>query len=143
MKAITLIQPYATLIALKEKGIETRGWFTPHRGRLLIHAGKKIDFEACDIPEIRRALRNHCITDPGALPTGQIIAISTVFDCVRMISGEAGQVKIPGYKLTPKEQAFGDYKPGRFAWVLADIRKLDEGVPAKGSLSLWDYKGVL
>lgn len=43
MKALTLIQPWATLIMLGEKQIETRSWNTKYRGKLAIHAGKKID----------------------------------------------------------------------------------------------------
>lgn len=43
MKVITLIQPWATLIALGEKQIETRSWSTKYRGEIAIHAGKKID----------------------------------------------------------------------------------------------------
>jgi hypothetical protein len=53
MKSITIIQPWATLIALGEKKYETRGWPTKHRGPLAIHAGKKIDKEACEEPEIK------------------------------------------------------------------------------------------
>lgn len=56
MKAITIIQPYATLIAVGEKGLETRGWPTKHRGELAIHAGMKIDKDACQLPEIKAAL---------------------------------------------------------------------------------------
>lgn len=41
MKAITLNQPYASLIAAGIKTIETRRWRTNHRGPLLICAGKK------------------------------------------------------------------------------------------------------
>lgn len=40
MKAITIWQPWAMLIALLEKGNETRGWPTKHRGPLAIHAAK-------------------------------------------------------------------------------------------------------
>ena len=43
MKALTLYQPYASLIAVGAKTIETRSWGTSYRGGLLIHAGKKCD----------------------------------------------------------------------------------------------------
>ena len=43
MKVITLIQPWATLIMLQEKKIETRSWSTNIRGEIAIHAGKKVD----------------------------------------------------------------------------------------------------
>lgn len=40
MKAITICQPYAELIACGEKRVENRTWPTNHRGMLYIHAGK-------------------------------------------------------------------------------------------------------
>jgi hypothetical protein len=41
VKAITLQQPWASLIALGAKSVETRSWSTAYRGPLAIHAGKK------------------------------------------------------------------------------------------------------
>lgn len=43
MKVISIIQPWATLIALGEKKFETRSWKTKYHGELAIHAIKKID----------------------------------------------------------------------------------------------------
>ena len=40
MKALTLHQPWANLVALGHKQIETRSWATKYRGALAIHAGK-------------------------------------------------------------------------------------------------------
>lgn len=40
MKAITILQPWAALIACGAKKIETRSWYTDHRGQIAIHAGK-------------------------------------------------------------------------------------------------------
>ena len=42
IKAITLHQPFASLVAWGEKTIETRSWSTKHRGLLAIHSAKKI-----------------------------------------------------------------------------------------------------
>jgi activating signal cointegrator 1 len=70
MKAITIIQPWATLIALGEKKFETRSWATKHRGPLAIHAGKKIDKEVCQHEEIRAALARHGYTVDN-LPAGR------------------------------------------------------------------------
>ncbi|MBU2700609.1 hypothetical protein Ga0466249_001701 [Sporomusaceae bacterium BoRhaA] len=39
MKAITILQPWASLIACGEKKIETRLWPTKYRGPIAIHAG--------------------------------------------------------------------------------------------------------
>lgn len=41
MKAITLYQPWATLIAIGAKTVETRSWSTTYRGPLAIHAAKR------------------------------------------------------------------------------------------------------
>lgn len=41
MKALTLWQPWASLIALGVKTIETRSWSTSYRGPLAIHAAAK------------------------------------------------------------------------------------------------------
>lgn len=41
MKAISLWQPWATLISTGDKTWETRSWATTYRGPLAIHAAKK------------------------------------------------------------------------------------------------------
>jgi activating signal cointegrator 1 len=56
MKVITVIQPWATLLALGVKKFETRSWATKHRGELAVHAGKKIDKAACRREPIRTVL---------------------------------------------------------------------------------------
>ena len=43
MKALTIKQPWATLIMQGNKRFEFRGWKTKYREDLLIHAGKSID----------------------------------------------------------------------------------------------------
>ncbi len=40
MKALSLLQPWATLVVIGVKQIETRSWSTAYRGPLLIHASK-------------------------------------------------------------------------------------------------------
>lgn len=44
IKALTLYQPWATLIAIGAKKIETRSWDTKYRGPLAIHASKNEKF---------------------------------------------------------------------------------------------------
>lgn len=53
MKAITVQQPWAQLIAVGAKAFETRAWKTNYSGPLAIHAGatrtplNKLVFDAC------------------------------------------------------------------------------------------------
>lgn len=44
MKALTISQPFASLIASGEKWIENRIWYTSYRGPLAIHAGKGLQY---------------------------------------------------------------------------------------------------
>ena len=43
MKALTIKQPFATLIAKGDKHYEFRSWKTNYRGEILIHAGKSVE----------------------------------------------------------------------------------------------------
>jgi hypothetical protein len=51
MKALTVLQPYAQLIAVGAKQYETRSWATKHRGPTAIHAGKRTAHEIENIHE--------------------------------------------------------------------------------------------
>jgi hypothetical protein len=37
------------------------------------------------------------------------------------------------------ELPWGDFTPGRFAWLLDDVRKLHQPIPAKGRQGLWEW----
>jgi hypothetical protein len=143
MKALTLWQPWASLIALGEKRIETRCWQTSYRGELAIHAAAKLpprwlgasmhgnEFrnELADILNVRwdyvdAAIRN--------LPYGAIVAI------VRLISiEETDRVRDV---LCERELLFGNYEEGRYAWHLALVKRFDVPIPAKGNRLLWNWK---
>lgn len=128
--ALTLSQPYASLVALGVKQIETRSWSTRHRGRLLIHAGRaKVDREL-ERRMLDRELLPWRWTGPGT-PLGVIVAVAQLVD-VRPVTPELRDA------LTPLELELGDYAPGRYAWLLADVTPLPTPVPARGRLMLWD-----
>lgn len=71
MKALTIHQPYAELIASGAKVIENRTWPTHHRGHLAIHAGKSRDWLAP-------------MSDPNRFVYGAVVAIARLVDCVRL-----------------------------------------------------------
>ena len=140
MKAITIKQPWATLIALGEKKFETRSWATKHRGPLAIHAGKSIDKEACEDSWIKGVLAEHGITSWKQLPTGVVLATTELIDCHK-VGATIGHASVleSGTIVLGLEVAFGDYTKGRFAWELTNLQVLAEPVPAKGQLSLWNW----
>ncbi|MDF9844168.1 MULTISPECIES: ASCH domain-containing protein [unclassified Paenibacillus] len=142
MKAITIKQPWATLIALGEKHLETRSWQTKHRGELAIHAGKQVDAEACEIPKIKEVLARHGYT-VNNLPTGAVVATTTLIDCHKVTLMKKGKAVVSGIGYVEgNELAFGWYDEGRYAWQLGGIKQLPQPIPAKGLLSLWNWEGA-
>ncbi|MEY8000229.1 ASCH domain-containing protein [Clostridium sp. Mt-5] len=139
MKVLTIRQPWASLIALGEKHIETRSWKTNYRGPLLIHAGKNIDKQALKNPIIRESLKSININE---MPIGMIIAKCNLVDCAKVKSSKSDVIytDVPRIIVEGKELIFGDYSPGRYAWILDNIEPLRKPVSAKGQLSLWEYR---
>lgn len=131
MKAITLIQPYATLIALGYKNFETRGWQTSLRGPLAIHAGLGMPSWAREVAEkdpiISAILSRHGLHF-DTLPRGRVLALAQVREMVRTEDCPS---------LPPTELACGDYTPGRWAWALGQVQVLAESVACSGAQSTW------
>lgn len=121
MKALSLTQPWASLIAAGHKRYETRSWSTAYRGPIAIHAAKSIDRGACY--EFGRWL------DSPALPRGAVIAIALLSLVERTDHAIVGS----------QERQFGDFSPGRFAWRLIDVRAI-EPQPALGHLGIWNWE---
>ena len=133
MKTLTLTQPWATLVAIGAKRIETRSWNTKYRGPLAIHAAKGFPEWARERFfdwQFREVLEVHCIHSFHELPLGVIVATCTLVDCVQITSDN-----VPA----APEFYFGDFTIGRWAWHLAEITALSRPVPAKGNLGLWEW----
>ena len=82
MKALTLTQPWATLVAIGAKRIETRSWRTSYRGPLAIHAAK-------GFPKWAREFAQDDWTCFGALKPGH--AAHLKLSGVRLIPSETGR----------------------------------------------------
>ena len=196
MKAITLWQPWASLIAVGAKTIETRGWATNYRGPLAIHAAKRrAKFEdmkhlvSGQLDAWEAWFRAGLVSDDGAtdnMPYGQIVATCTLsavvpisvaswddFIALALNAGGEGIVcmdskplvtSVPisswsvgvaenaeqpgglkllnrktGYMVEVEDQRpYGDFTPGRFAWLLTDV--VSCAIPAKGHQGLWEVE---
>lgn len=141
VKALSLIQPWASLIAFGEKRIETRSWATSYRGIVAIHASKRIppedrEFVECD-EDFQTALSRNGVTLKD-LPLGCIIATAVLDRCIPTIQARAYLEEVPG-NWPEHERHFGNFDRGRFAWLLTDVRPLRNPIPAKGSLGLWEW----
>ncbi|HWQ42809.1 MAG TPA: ASCH domain-containing protein [Desulfosporosinus sp.] len=138
MKAISILQPWASLIAIDAKKIETRSWSTKYRGPLAIHASKGFS----------KSLRDLCNTQPfkailtkaglnlDNLPLGKIVATCNLVDCIKMTPEFIDFIE----SAKGHEREFGDYAVGRYAWILEDIKPLEKPIPVKGALSLWEWE---
>jgi hypothetical protein len=133
MKAISLLQPWASLVVMGVKTIETRSWGTKYRGPILIHAsiGKAGNIFADEL------LFKKYIPDFKQLPFGAIIGQVTITNVIRIESLNLTDDLIN--KLTMEEKAFGDYTEGRYAWLLEDYIKFKTPIPARGTLNIWEY----
>lgn len=166
MKAISLTQPWATLVAVGSKRIETRSWQTSYRGRLAIHASKGFPGEAkrlCEASGICAALGWPRLPNPltqealdesarliKSLPLGAVIATCNLVACKFITSAMSppawpGELELRQSMLPPPEPElnFGNYECGRYGWILKDIKALATPIPYKGALSLWEFPDEL
>jgi hypothetical protein len=129
--AITLWQPWASLIAIGVKPYETRSWRPPKwliGKRIAIHAAAR-PIRSSDIEDIDfcLAITAHC--GPGwrkGLPFGAVICTAILAHC-------APTENVP-------EDLFGNYAPGRWAWKLDDISPVDPPVLTKGAQGFWRWR---
>ena len=136
MKAITLWQPWAQLVALRAKRFETRCWKTHYRGPLAIHAALEFSAES-------RAL---CCREPFStallgnedLPLGCVIAICDLA-AVFPTSPDKDALFAPVQHWPQSDLPFGDFSPGRYAWQLENVRALEVPIPARGAQGFWHW----
>lgn len=137
MKALSLKQPWASLIEIGAKCIETRGWRTSYVGPIAIHASQRLhgdDVEyALEHEAILLALRAGGYWSLYDLPLGSVVAVGCLAGVERTETARRGRF------VTEAELAFGDFSPGRYAWHLRDVVALPEPIPARGQLGLWEW----
>lgn len=128
MKTLSLKEPWASLVVQGIKKMETRSWRTNYRGMLLIHAS---------MSPVGKTERERALIGLLNAPCGQghILCRCKLIDCAPIDEEFAARLR----EESPVEFLCGDYTPGRFAWILEDVRPV-EPVRAKGRLGLWEYK---
>ena len=128
MKALSLLQPWASAIMVGLKTYETRSWYTLYQGRIAIHASKGFPME-------NRLFAAELSTQgyrlPDALPLGAVLGTARLVNVQRVEDVEPFIGRV--------ERLFGDYSGGRFAWLLEDIEIFEEPIPARGRLGLWEW----
>jgi activating signal cointegrator 1 len=172
---LTLWQPWASLVALGVKSIETRSWSTKYRGPLAIHAAARRVQRGKWIGAWHTDLLTGDIWQPDnpdvptvVAPLGAIVATCTLVDVVpiregpeedgddRWVSWHGGIeqdgrdrpwafVKTMWWErdsdrshlaIRNDQRPYGDFTPGRYAWLLADVVPVDPPAPFKGGRGL-------
>ena len=131
IKAITIWQPWASLIIAGAKEYETRGWMpSPIQLRvgdpIAIHAAKR---EPERIAELWPYI-NWITTGWEQLPTG----------CVLGYGYFQGAIKTDDANVSRQERKLGDWSPGRYAWRITNVHVFAEPVPATGKQGLWTWQ---
>ena len=152
LQALTLHEPWATLIANGTKTAETRGWAAPRNlvgAHMVVHAGKQVSRSA------QRMLH------AGEVKPGHALAIVRLKACVQVAwyeydihqreyaVCERGFFWQEAFGTKREELAtqstpyrvvtdhYGDFTRGRWLWVFDQVRKLDPPIPMAGHQGLW------
>lgn len=151
MKAITVKQPWATLIVKGIKNIENRTWKCPDKyigERILIHAAAKgwmwidvLNYLSIGANSVLRTL-GYDADWLNQLPTGKIIGSVEIVDCVvnhpsiwaekSPLCGMGWENGIPSYLIGKDTNVV-------YNWVLANPIEFETPIPSKGKLSFWDF----
>lgn len=125
MRAITLKQPWATLVAEGLKKYEFRSWKINYRGEILIHAGKGIDSDA--MKKFEHLKLNY--------PCSKILAKVEIVDCIKL------NKKINKSIISENELIYGDkYNRTGYAWKLDNIEKINIDNNISGKQGIWNIE---
>lgn len=124
IKAISIWEPWASLMALGAKKIETRSWGTRYRGPLLICAALRT-YNLDGTIAMKRAEREGFFI--GRFEYGKAVAIVDLIRCDVIAPFERDSL----------EYYLGDFTPGRFAWTTSNLRRIIP-FPVRGAQGLFE-----
>lgn len=167
MRALSLTQPWATLLVCGQKRIETRAFRPQVVGQgdvIAIHAASRMkssDRQLCMIDPFKKSLSQcYCHTDQGTRICPKNLCEAPWHEHYlshdepiwkpEWLSRGAlvGLVKLERFlptvqdgrliKATEKEYIFGDFSPNRWAWFVSHPVMFSEPIEYKGALSLFE-----
>lgn len=139
MKALTIHQPYAALVVAGIKRIETRPWRTDYRGPLAIHAARTTASMTDGLlGSCRCEAFLHGVDMKGFEPGPLEAQLGCVLGTVELLDVRPADQVFASLA----EQLFGDFEPGRWAWMLGKAVRFERPMPARGALGLWNWDGA-
>lgn len=128
MRALSLYQPWASLVCMGLKKTETRSWQTSYRGLLAIHAARAWTPDQREAMDRFRGLFEGYSFD--GLPRGKcVLAVAELVDCYRFGPNERG--------VDEADFHCGDFAEGRYGWRLKNVRPLRSPLELNGQRGLW------
>lgn len=151
MRALTLWQPWASAITHGLKTVETRSWRTDYRGPLAIHAAQRSP-RALEWPDgLLEVMHGHF--NWTAVPLGRVVCVCELVDVVSTeefgLAVEERPLKllhevIEGAQMEAwdleRELIWGNFEPGRYAWLLGSIERISRPFRVKGARGLWEME---
>lgn len=136
MKALSVKQPWASLIAEGIKSIEVRSWTTDHRGPLLICVSKNIETDLKKYYEDDKysyALLDRVNSSGYGKALGKAICIVQLVNVVPLTDKCNKRACL-------QKKALDKLQPGKkqYAWILDNVQILTEPFDVKGQLGLFD-----
>lgn len=127
IRALTLTQPWASLMVAGHKTIETRSWSTTYRGPLIIHAAKGFPPAAKEFASVERAIGRI----PAQIPLAAALAVVELVDVL--------PTEVAELDAGPVDRHLGDFTAGRYAWLTdrARLYVFPQPIPCSGRLGLW------
>lgn len=125
MKALSIKNPWASLIINGYKEYEFRTWKTKYRGKILIHSSLGIE------KNVLNKFKDYSLD----YNNGYIIGEATLSDCILVTDEfyhELLNIDSTVYKLSTHEM--------KYAWKLENIIKYENPIKVKGNLGLWNYE---
>lgn len=155
MKAITIFQPQASLIAVRAKPFETRTWAPPAAligQRLAIHAA--MGAGGAPLEDWQRAAAEAALSMPAAkwhtLPHGAVICTALlrgahqVQRCRHSEMDVEFRASVPGSEnmvaFTGTGLEFGDFRQSRWCWHLTDVEHISSPAATRGYQGLWNWE---
>lgn len=124
MKALTIKEPWATLIISGYKKYEFRSWKTNYRGKILIHAGKTLE------KDVEKRFEEYNLK----YNMGYIIGEAELVDCILV------DEKFEQELIKLNKTVYGRSGHVRnYAWKLENIKKYEKPIYINGKLGLWNY----
>jgi hypothetical protein len=146
IKALTVWQPWASLLALGDAGpkkYETRHFRTRYRGPIAIHSGLRrnhyLGYDREWLLAVAEGFKvaapdqlQHLLRHLDGLPYGAIVGVGMLHEVHEILDDTWRHIPIA-------EKILGNYTPGRYMYELRHVQQLEKPIETRGFQGLWDW----